>query len=144
MKANVYDMTKDNFNHLSFQTYLQFFLASAFFLEWHPFLVFFEEFSFGRLKIEPGIRETFDLRQQSFNKRMKFILKLNKTSHLIEININFNYNCIKTECIEAIFYYSNTHEADKQLDRLNSNKTSNNMTNYVKRVLVWTTVNNCQ
>lgn len=53
---------------------LQLVLAVALFFQRHPFLVLFVVFSFGRLQIEPGVRERLDKRQQRLDERMKLIL----------------------------------------------------------------------
>lgn len=45
------------------------------FLYRHSFLVLFEILSFPGLKVEPRVREGTNLRQQSLDKRMEFILK---------------------------------------------------------------------
>jgi len=56
-------------------THHQLFLAPPLLLERHSFLVLFEILAFRGLQVEPRVRERFDVGQQRFYERVKFILR---------------------------------------------------------------------
>ena len=56
-------------------SYHQLLLAPLLLLQTHPLLVFLEIFSFRCLKVEPGVGEGLDVRQQSFYEGVKLVLE---------------------------------------------------------------------
>lgn len=56
--------------------YLQFIFTVFLLLQRHSFLMFFIEFSFGRLKIKPCVWEWFDEWQKRFDKWVKLVLQI--------------------------------------------------------------------
>ena len=62
-------------NIISPSSYHQLLFASLFLLQTHPLLVFLEIFSLCCLKVEPGVGEGLDVRQQSFYEGMKLVLE---------------------------------------------------------------------
>ena len=81
----------DNLINRRRDNYLKFFFASSFLFEWHAFLVFLEIFTFGRLKVEPGVGKGFHMRKQGLNEWMKLILPKYKIQ---------NYQCY--QCFHII------------------------------------------
>lgn len=55
-------------------THHQLFLAPSLLFQRHSLFVFFEILAFGRLQIEPRVRESLDVGQQRLNERMELIL----------------------------------------------------------------------
>ena len=56
--------------------------ASLLLLQTHPLLVFLEIFPLRCLKVEPGVGEGLDVRQESFYEGMKLVLKTENYSSL--------------------------------------------------------------
>ena len=55
--------------------YHQFFFASSFLFQRHPFFVFFEIFSFSGLQIKPRVGKCFDMGQEGLDEWVELILK---------------------------------------------------------------------
>ena len=56
-------------------SYHQLLFASLLLLQTHPLLVFLEIFPLRCLKVEPGVGEGLDVRQQSFYEGVKLVLE---------------------------------------------------------------------
>ena len=54
---------------------LEFIFDKSFFIHRHSPLVFLEVAALGGLQVEPRVRERLDMRQQSLDERMEFILR---------------------------------------------------------------------